>query len=208
MIKTLLIIGSILSMNMALATNNILSIDDSNSPSTAALSIFENTLSSIKELRKQQQTTPEDIRVLVKEKLLPNIAIKVSTQLALKKHWHNLDNQQQQIFQHYIVKSLIKDYAGIFSSYDKFDSVKISADPNVKRRNDKAIIKLFINLDNNPKPIHISIKMIYSQQWRVYDVVFSGISLIKTYGAQFNSHIKRKGIDSLIEKLLKKLAKN
>jgi hypothetical protein len=39
--------------------------------------------------------------------------------------------------------------------------------------------------------------MIYSQQWRVYDVVFSGISLIKTYKAQFDSHIKRKGIDSL-----------
>jgi phospholipid transport system substrate-binding protein len=197
MIKTLLIIGSILSMNMALATNNVLPIDNSNSPSAVALSIFENTLSSIKNLRKQQQATPENIKVLIKEKLLPNIAIKVSTQLTLKKHWHNLNIQQQQIFQDYIVKSLIKDYAGVLGSYDKFDSVKISADPNVKRKDDKAIVKLFISLNNDPKPTRISIKMIYSQQWRVYDVVFSGVSLIKTYGAQFDSHIKRKGIDSL-----------
>ncbi|CAC9578168.1 hypothetical protein [uncultured Gammaproteobacteria bacterium] len=208
MIKTLLIIGSILSMNMALATNNVLPIDNSNSPSAAALSIFENTLSSIKNLRKQQQATPENIKVLIKEKLLPNIAIKVSTQLTLKKHWHNLNIQQQQIFQDYIVKSLIKDYAGVLGSYDKFDSVKISADPNVKRKDDKAIVKLFISLNNDPKPTRISIKMIYSQQWRVYDVVFSGVSLIKTYGAQFDSHIKRKGIDSLTEKLTKKLAKD
>ena len=119
MIKTLLIIGSILSMNMALATNNVLPIDNSNSPSAVALSIFENTLSSIKNLRKQQQATPENIKVLIKEKLLPNIAIKVSTQLTLKKHWHNLNIQQQQIFQDYIVKSLIKDYAGVLGSYDK-----------------------------------------------------------------------------------------
>ena len=208
MIKTLLIIGSILSMNMALATNNVLPIDNSNSPSAVALSIFENTLSSIKNLRKQQQATPENIKVLIKEKLLPNIAIKVSTQLTLKKHWHNLNIQQQQIFQDYIVKSLIKDYAGVLGSYDKFDSVKISADPNVKRKDDKAIVKLFISLNNDPKPTSISIKMIYSQQWRVYDVVFSGVSLIKTYGAQFDSHIKRKGIDSLTEKLTKKLAKD
>ncbi|CAB5493965.1 hypothetical protein [uncultured Gammaproteobacteria bacterium] len=208
MIKTLLIIGSILSMNMALATNNVLPIDNSNSPSAVALSIFENTLSSIKNLRKQQQATPENIKVLIKEKLLPNIAIKVSTQLTLKKHWHNLNIQQQQIFQDYIVKSLIKDYAGVLGSYDKFDSVKISADPNVKRKDDKAIVKLFISLNNDPKPTRISIKMIYSQQWRVYDVVFSGVSLIKTYGAQFDSHIKRKGIDSLTEKLTKKLAKD
>lgn len=208
MIKTLLIIGSILSMNMALATNNVLPIDNSNSPSAVALSIFKNTLSSIKNLRKQQQATPENIKVLIKEKLLPNIAIKVSTQLTLKKHWHNLNIQQQQIFQDYIVKSLIKDYAGVLGSYDKFDSVKISADPNVKRKDDKAIVKLFISLNNDPKPTRISIKMIYSQQWRVYDVVFSGVSLIKTYGAQFDSHIKRKGIDSLTEKLTKKLAKD
>lgn len=208
MIKTLLIIGSILSMNIALATNNVLPIDNSNSPSAVALSIFENTLSSIKNLRKQQQATPENIKVLIKEKLLPNIAIKVSTQLTLKKHWHNLNIQQQQIFQDYIVKSLIKDYAGVLGSYDKFDSVKISADPNVKRKDDKAIVKLFISLNNDPKPTRISIKMIYSQQWRVYDVVFSGVSLIKTYGAQFDSHIKRKGIDSLTEKLTKKLAKD
>ncbi|SEH95590.1 toluene tolerance family protein [Bathymodiolus azoricus thioautotrophic gill symbiont] len=195
-------------MNMALATNNVLPIDNSNSPSAVALSIFENTLSSIKNLRKQQQATPENIKVLIKEKLLPNIAIKVSTQLTLKKHWHNLNIQQQQIFQDYIVKSLIKDYAGVLGSYDKFDSVKISADPNVKRKDDKAIVKLFISLNNDPKPTRISIKMIYSQQWRVYDVVFSGVSLIKTYGAQFDSHIKRKGIDSLTEKLTKKLAKD
>ncbi|WP_237731619.1 MULTISPECIES: MlaC/ttg2D family ABC transporter substrate-binding protein [sulfur-oxidizing symbionts] len=193
---------------MALATNNVLPIDNSNSPSAVALSIFENTLSSIKNLRKQQQATPENIKVLIKEKLLPNIAIKVSTQLTLKKHWHNLNIQQQQIFQDYIVKSLIKDYAGVLGSYDKFDSVKISADPNVKRKDDKAIVKLFISLNNDPKPTRISIKMIYSQQWRVYDVVFSGVSLIKTYGAQFDSHIKRKGIDSLTEKLTKKLAKD
>jgi phospholipid transport system substrate-binding protein len=47
--------------------------------------------------------------------------------------------------------------------------------------------------------------MIRSSKWRVYDVVFSGVSLIKNYRAQFNSHIKRKGMDSLIAKIIKKM---
>jgi len=51
----------------------------------------------------------------------------------------------------------------------------------------------------------ISLKMIRSSQWRVYDVVFSGVSLMKNYRAQFDSHIKRKGIDSLVAKTLKKI---
>jgi hypothetical protein len=37
----------------------------------------------------QQKATPENIKGLIKEKLLPKIAIKFSTQLTLKKHWHN-----------------------------------------------------------------------------------------------------------------------
>jgi len=47
--------------------------------------------------------------------------------------------------------------------------------------------------------------MIRENKWRIYDVVFSGVSLIKNYRAQFNSHIKRKGLDSLIAKVIKKL---
>jgi hypothetical protein len=49
--------------------------------------------------------------------------------------------------------------------------------------------------------------MIRSSHWRVYDLVFSGVSLIKNYKAQFNSHIKRKGMDSLIKKINKKIKK-
>lgn len=207
MLKILLIIGFILSTNLALATNDVPSMNDANSPSMVALNVFENTLSAIKNLRKQQQITTEDIRNLIEEKLLPNIAIEIATQLTLKKYWHELNKKQKQIFQVYMVESLIKDYSSILSSYDKFDDMKISASPNVKRKNNKAIVKLFIDFDDNQKPIDVSIKMIFLKKWHVYDVVFSGVSVVKTYGAQFNSHIKRKGIESLVDKLFKKLAK-
>jgi hypothetical protein len=43
---------------------------DFNTPSAAALSIFENTLSSIQDLRTQQKATLENIKGLIKEKLL------------------------------------------------------------------------------------------------------------------------------------------
>ncbi len=207
MLRIILIIGSILSTNLALATNGFLSMDDPNSPSTAALSVLENTIHSIDDFQKKQQTTAENIKGLIEKRLLPNIAIELSTKLALKKYWADLNNEQKEIFQAYIIESLIKDYSGVFASYDKFSSIKISADPNVKRKDNKAIVKLSITLADEPKPITVSIKMIYSKKWRVYDVVFSGVSLIKTYAAQFNSHIKRKGVDNLVDKLLKKLAK-
>ncbi|SFV77212.1 ABC-type transport system involved in resistance to organic solvents, auxiliary component [hydrothermal vent metagenome] len=174
-------------------------------PHTAALNIMVNALSSLKELRKQNKDSTENIETLIRIKLLPNIAMDVSTELALKKHWPELSAKQKLIFQKYITQSLIRDYAGILGAYENLNTINIAVDPKVKRKDNKAIVKLIVNLNNNPKPINITLKMIRTNKWRVYDVVFSGISMIKNYRAQFNSHIKRKGIDSLVAKTLKKI---
>ncbi len=174
-------------------------------PGTAALNIIVSNLSSLKELRKNNIASVENIEHLIKVKLLPNIAIDISTESALKKHWHKLNSQQKIIFQTYIVQSLIKDYAGILGAYDQLDSINVSVDPKIRRKDNKAIVKLIIHLGDNPKPINVSLKMIRSSQWRAYDLVFSGVSLIKNYRAQFNSHIRRKGIDSLVSKISKKI---
>ena len=37
--------------------------------------------------------------------------------------------------------------------------------------------------------------------WRVYDIIFEGISLMKNYRADFRQHVSKNGIDSLIESL-------
>jgi len=174
-------------------------------PGTAALNIIVSNLSSLKELKKKNIATVENIEKLIRVKLLPNIAVDISTELALKKHWHKLNLQQKLIFQSYIVQSLIKDYAGMLGSYDKLDTINVTVDPKIKRKGNKAIVKLAIYFENNPKPINVSLKLIRSNQWRAYDLIFSGVSLIKNYRAQFNSHIKRKGIDSLVNKISKKI---
>jgi len=174
-------------------------------PGAAALNIIVSNLSSLKELRKKNMASVENIEHLIKVKLLPNIAVAISTELALKKHWHKLNLQQKLIFQTYIVQSLIKDYAGMLGAYDELDSINISVDPKIRRKDNKAIVKLIIHFSNNPKPINVSLKMIRSSQWRAYDLVFSGVSLIKNYRAQFDSHIRRKGIDSLMNKISKKI---
>lgn len=217
MIKQLLIILTIFHFNLAFAMSGMPSMpnpvkimndsvaDIVDPPNTAALNIMVNALSSLKELRKQDKATDENIKTLIKIKLLPHIAMDVSTELALKSHWAKLTPAHKTLFQEYITRSLMNDYAGILGSYEKLDSVNISVDPNVKRKDNKAIVKLIISLNNDPKPFTISLKMIRSNQWRVYDVVFSGVSLIKNYQAQFDSHIKRKGVESLVEKTHKKL---
>jgi phospholipid transport system substrate-binding protein len=210
-IKTLFIILSILPINFALAvdkashTTHQAIVDIIDSPNSVALNIMVSVLTSLKELKKQKKATKQSIKALIQLKLLPNIAVGVSTKIALSKYWDGLNIQQKQFFQYYISESLIQDYVGILSTYDKLDSVQISVDPDVKRKGDKAIVKLIININDDPKPSIISLKMIHLDTWHIYDIVFSGVSIVKNYRAQFNSYIRHKGIDGLILKSKKKL---
>ncbi|HIF48269.1 phospholipid-binding protein MlaC, partial [Candidatus Thioglobus sp.] len=194
MLKTLLIILSILSSNVALAmdanTNhapaNSVIADIIDPPNSAALNIMVSALSSLKELKKQNKASKENVEMLIRLKLLPNIAMGVSTKIALDKHWGELNIQQKQFFQYYISESLIQDYVGILSSYEKLNSIQITVDPKVKRKDNKAIVKLYIRINDEPKPVSITLKMIRLNAWHVYDIVFSGVSVVKNYRAQFN----------------------
>lgn len=176
-------------------------------PSSAALNIMVSALSSLKELKKQGKDSKQNVETLIRMKLLPNLAIGVATKIALDNHWEGLNIQQKQFFQYYISESLIQDYVGILASYDKLNSVQISVDPNIRRKDNKAIVKLNITINEGEKPFTVSLKMIRLDAWHVYDVVFSGVSIVKNYQAQFNSYIKRKGVEALIKRSEQKLEK-
>ncbi len=213
MIKTALIILSILQMNFAFAQSEApkIPIDKKevieilDPPGAAALNIMLSALSSFKELKKSEQASIENTTSLVKIKVLPFIDLQTSTQIALEDHWDQLNIAQKQLFINYIEHSLIKDYVGMLYSYKDIDFVEIALQKKVLRKDNKALVKLEIKANAQSKPSLITLKMIRNERWRIYDVVFAGVSVVKNYNAQFNSHIKRKGLDSLIQKTFDKL---
>jgi phospholipid transport system substrate-binding protein len=209
MIKTLFIIFTIFTSNLTLATyqtNSAKKIADIISPpGSAALNIMLGTLDSLRELRRQNKASEKNVEALIRMKLLPNLAMGVATEIALEDHWHILNTKQKNFFQNYISESLIQDYISILSSYENMNSVKISVEPNIRRKANKAIVKLKISLNNVSKPFYVTLKMIRLNTWNVYDVVFSGVSIVKNYQEQFNSYIKRKGIEALIKRFERKL---
>jgi len=219
MLKTLLIILSVLQANLSFAQTTsensttlapinkqeILEILDP--PGAAALNIMLGALSSFKALKKANQDSLENTKSLVKMKIFPFIDIKTSSKIALSSHWSKLDLAQKQLFIDYITLSLIKDYVGMLHSYEEFDLVEIGLHKKIQRKDNKAIVKLEIKPNADAKAVLITFKLIRDNRWKIYDVIFSGVSIVKNYRAQFNSHINRKGLNSLIKKITLKVNK-
>ena len=174
-------------------------------PGAAALTIIVDSLSSLKELKKHNQSTIENIKALINVKLFPHLDINTALKISLKGYWEDLDFKQRQVFYKYIVQSLVNDYAAILVTYDNLDSINVSVDPKIMRKDNRALVKLRITFNDDPKVTIVSLKMIRSNRWKVYDVVFSGVSLVKNYRSQFKSYIRRNGLEALIEKISNKL---
>ncbi len=174
-------------------------------PGTAALTIIVDSLSSLKELKKHNQSTIENIKALINVKLFPHLDVNTALKISLKGYWEDLDFKQRQVFYKYIVQSLVNDYAAILVTYNNLDSINVSVDPEIVRKDNRALVKLRITFNDDPKVTVVSLKMIRSNRWKVYDVVFSGVSLVKNYRSQFKSYIRRNGLEALVEKISNKL---
>jgi len=202
MLKKLILIFSLL---FALLTP----VSADKEPSSAALGIMVEALASLQEYRGTGRTSIEDVEDVIVAELLPSLDITESTRIALKKYWSNLTPRQQLILKTYIATSLVSNYSSVLHSYEDLNSIKLSVDPKVKRKNNKAIVKMYIAEEGKKKPITVVLKMILTgNDWHIYDVVLSGVSLVKNYKATFNSHVKRKGIESLIAKATRKLRRH
>ena len=174
-------------------------------PGSAALNILVSSLSSLKELKKQNKGTIENIETLIRLKLLPSLDIAYSTQRALDNYYDDLTDSEKQLFETYIIESLINDYVGILGAYQDLDSINISVGKNILRKDNRANVPLIISFSDNAQPVEIALSMIKTNSWKIYDVTYSGVSLIKNYQAQFGSMIKRKGKDFLIGIITKKV---
>jgi len=174
-------------------------------PGSAALNILVSSLSSLKELKKQNKGTIENIETLIRLKLLPSLDIAYSTQRALDNYYDDLTDSEKQLFETYIIESLIKDYVGILGAYQDLDSINISVGKNILRKDNRANVPLIISFSDSSQPVEVALSMVKTNSWKIYDVTYSGVSLIKNYQAQFGSMIKRKGKDFLIGIITKKV---
>ena len=170
-------------------------------PDRAALYIIQHSLKALKSLRKRASI--DEIRILLRNELEKNINIESAAEFALRPYWNNIIPEQKQVFKQYIFKSIIDDYANIFfiGSNDLSD-IEFNIDAIVRRKGNKAIVTFMAQFNADSKPIPVSVRMInIDKRWKIYDLMFSGISLMKGYRAKFNSQIKRKGLDAVILKL-------
>lgn len=155
--------------------------------------LFSRIASSQSELEK----FPDLMREIVEQELMPAIDYKYAAYKILGKNLKKTTKEQRKKFVKSMRYYLVRTYSNALNQYKNQKVVYEKAKPvgNAK------IVSVGTKIIDSNKP---EIDMVFqmrknkkTQQWKAYDLVVEGISLLSSKRAELNSRIQKHGIDQV-----------
>jgi phospholipid transport system substrate-binding protein len=146
----------------------------------------------------QIQENPDQLKIIVEQELLPHIDHGYSALLVLGNNTKTQPKDKVVEFIEAFKVHLITTYALSLGYYQNQLVVFEPAKPYVGKKivSIKAIIK---ETDRGDIDVVFKVRKNKAGQWKVFDMVAEGISLIRSKRAEFTPVIKRQGIDAVIQ---------
>ena len=141
------------------------------------------------------------LRMKMNEVVMPKLDITLMSKIILgKKIWTQMENSQKDNFIDAFKYKMTSTY---MKSITVFDGEKIEFLPYKPGKKDNlAFVKSKYIMASGD--IEVNYRLIRNDEgWKVYDIIFDGISLMKNYRTDFRQHVNKSGVESLIDNLRK-----
>ena len=139
------------------------------------------------------------LRMKMNEVVMPKLDITLMSKIILgKKIWTQMENAQKDNFVNAFKYKMTSTY---MKSITVFDGEKIEFLPYKPGKKDNlAFVKSKYIMASGD--IEVNYRLIRNDEgWKVYDIIFDGISLMKNYRTDFRQHVNKSGVESLIDNL-------
>lgn len=159
-------------------------------------------LDKLKQEKELVDAEPGRIYELVDEIVVPHFDFEYMSQMVLAKYWRRASAVQRQAFTLEFRQLLVRTYATSLKEYADQELVYLPFREGKKK--DQAIVRTEVEQAGGfPIPIDYRLRQ-NSSDWKVFDVVIDGVSLVTNYRSSFAKEIRQSGLDSLISTLAKR----
>lgn len=119
--------------------------------------------------------------------------------LVLGKNWKGATPSQKEQFKKEFRMLLVRTYTTAFTEYSDWNIEYLPLEPG---DDDKKIVVKTLILQSGGHPVAVNYRMVKDgDDWRVYDILIEGVSLLQNYRSSFNDDIEQSSLDALIKKL-------
>ena len=162
------------------------------------------TFARIEQEKQQIATDPNHLRSIMEQELMPHVDHRFAAFKVLGKHFRTVPKDKLPEFVAEFRQYLVSNFAVALASYDGQEVLfqPIQDIGKGKEMSVKAIIR-----ESGRPDINITFKLRKSkktQQWKTYDLVAEGISLLSSKRNEFSSLIRQQGIQAAIDAMKNK----
>ena len=191
-----------------LSNSSVRILVDKKDPYLMIKEVASNTFKRFAAEEQAIKANPNLLKDIVREELIPYINYKYSAFKVIGKHYKKVSKQELKAFVPVFREYLVTSYAQVFTLYDK---QKIEFAPS-KKFSDKRIVAVgTIIIMPGRENIDVSFKVRKNKntnEWKAYDLVAEGVSLLDSKQAELGGIIRQKGLSYVTELLKKKSNRN
>lgn len=167
-----------------------------------------NTFNRIKSQKDEIAKDPEILRTIMEEDLLPYIDYQYSAFKVLGKHFDMKKTDRETLIEYIRVfrQYLVTSYADALSYYDQQE---VLFAPEEDFSNDKTVTVRALIRDGERPDIKVAFKVRKGKgdEWKAYDMVAEGISMLQNEVKQYENIIRTEGIEKVIELMRERIEK-
>ncbi|MEJ1403885.1 MAG: ABC transporter substrate-binding protein [Candidatus Sedimenticola sp. (ex Thyasira tokunagai)] len=168
-------------------------------PNTIVKETADRILAEVVSLKQELDESPGRIYPLVEHILLPRFDFVRMSRLVLGKHWRRAGAEEKEAFTRAFRELLVRTYTTALLNYSgqeiNYLPMRAMADATEVTVNTEVS-----SAGAPPVPINYKLHLV-DDEWKVFDVVIDGISLVSNYRTNFASEIRRRKLSGLIGRL-------
>ncbi|MEL0628707.1 MlaC/ttg2D family ABC transporter substrate-binding protein [Psychromonas aquatilis] len=177
---------------------------DLTDPNKALHTLSSSTFERLDKEKDNLDNDPTIIKTIIEEELIPYFDYKYAAYSVVGTHLKNTTAEQRSNFVDAFLTYLINAYGHILKEYDQQTLTIL----DISDFNDKKIVSIPVRMrDNNGQVTQLAFKLRKNKktnEWKVFDIIAEGVSMLDTKRSEFGSLIQNKGIDEVIQLLLEK----
>jgi phospholipid transport system substrate-binding protein len=168
-------------------------------PQTLVRRTADRVLGEVLANKAELTASPGRIYDLVQRYVVPYFDFRQMTQAALGRHWRTATEAQRAALTREFQEMLVRTYGVALLNYS---GQQIEYLPVRSGRPDDDVTVQTKVAEKGAPPIPIDYRLSKSSgDWKVFDVIIDGVSMVSNYRTTFAEEVQRFGLDGLIQKL-------
>ena len=158
---------------------------------------LEKAINNIIAVAADKTTDDEFKKEKLAEVLSRELDFEAVSKRVVSKSWKKATVEQKEQFKMLFLKVMTNTYYALLKNYNNEKVLFLKEQLKKTKKNEYAIVDTSIISGNKKIPVRYRLIKV-GEEWKIYDFVPEGISLVTTYKKNYASIIKKSGLDGLL----------